>query len=104
MGVLTNVPDIPRNITNVDKFYTYVVGVTPSFFVWILVALDVIIFTRMLVYGASRAMIVANFITGVLAIAIAVIGWMDIKWTYLFGVLLALGVLWRSFESGETSF
>lgn len=99
MGVLTNVPSLPNNITSVTGLYDYVAGVTPLFWPALLIALGIIIFTRTTNYGASRALIASSLITSTLGTAVAVIGWMDPKWMYLFGVLLAGGVLWRSLES-----
>jgi|SRR5690606_41543262 len=101
MGVLTNVPDLPNNITGVVELYDYVVVVTPLFWPLILMALGIIIFSKTTDFGASRALLISSLITGVFGIAIALMDWMDPKWMYLFGVLLAISLFWRSLESGE---
>lgn len=100
MGVLTNVSDIPRNITTIEGLFNYVVGVTPPFWPVILLITAVIIFAKTVENGPSRALIMSSLITGILGIGIATIGWMDPKWMYLFGVSLAGGFLWRYLESG----
>jgi hypothetical protein len=111
MGVLNNVPDIPRNITDPIDFIDYVVGVESLFWPVIMLAMAVVIFVNTLIFGASRAAIISTFIAGIMATFVVVIGsmnggagWMDPKWLYLFGVLMAGAILWRILESGEQGF
>ena len=95
-------PALPgANVTGPIELFDYVVGIEALFFPVMLMAFLTIMFVRFLGSGTSRAFIVASFITGVSSIPIWLLGWMDSKWVYLFGVLVAIGVFWRSLESGD---
>lgn len=101
MGVLTNVPELPKNIIGPIEYFDWVKQVAPLFWPVLLSALAIIVFVRSLNYGASRALIIAGFIPGIFGIIISVLGWMDPKWMYLFGIIVAAGIFWRNLESGQ---
>ncbi len=88
------------SITGPVEFYDYIAIVEPLFWLVMLGAFWIIMFVNFIRFGASRAWITASLIALVPAIFVAILGWMDPKWIYLFGVFLAIGLFWRSLESG----
>lgn len=96
-------PTLP-NATDLQgpvEIYDYVVRVEPLFFPVMLFAFWIIMLTSMLRFGASRAFTYASLVTFIPAVGISLLGWMSGYYLYLFGVFVAIGLFWRSLESGE---
>jgi glucose-6-phosphate-specific signal transduction histidine kinase len=92
---------LANNITTVKSFYDYISIVEPNFWPVILGAWWVIMFSISAKFGASRGFLIAGFVAFIPALIISVIGWMDIKWMYLFLILTATGIFWRWIENDQ---
>ena len=92
---------LPNNITGIVSFFDYIVSVEGLFWVLMLGALWIILFAKFVRFGASRAWITASVACFTISIFVAIQNWMDVKWTYLFAIFIAIGIFWRSLESGE---
>ena len=80
-------------ITGPIEFYDYTVLVEPLYFPVMLGVLWIILLGVFSRGGASRAWIGTSLICLVSSIMITILGWMDSKFMYLFGLLLVPGLL-----------
>ena len=98
-----NFSDLPTNITGTLDYFDWVAETASIFWPIMLLALWTIIFVHSMRFGASRSWIVASLICGLFGTFISVVGWMDPNYMYLFVILFAAGLFWRSLESGQGS-
>jgi hypothetical protein len=99
---MTNIYDLPNasQSNGLLEMVGYVNTVSdgiffPSIF---LVLFFVIFFVSINITSASRSIIFASFLTGVLAMPMAVLGLIAPKIMYLLLLILAFGVLWKTIE------
>ena len=96
------------NSTDTEDFFTifrYINGVTGDlFFPIILGSFWIILFILGLSSGreASRSWIFACFVCGVLAIPLALMGFLGQQYMYFIIILLAFGMLWHRFSNAPS--
>lgn len=76
-------------LANVTEGWLFLMFV---FIIW------VVVFTNTKAYSTSRAFFMANLVSGVGAIILAVLNLIAPQWAYLLIILAAAGLLWIKFE------
>lgn len=96
---LPNATHMERGITGVFEYANVVSdGIFMPMVLLALWAISFIGTTAGLRVNASNSWIFASFLCAVVAVPLAVLGLLNPNFMYLLGLLLAIGVFWRSME------
>jgi len=93
------------NITGMYSLFQYIqTDLTNGyFFLFILLALFIIVFISLKGYSNSRAFAGASWLNMILSIILRTIGFIDNKWMYLSIILVAVSVIWLHLEGGTSA-
>jgi hypothetical protein len=89
-------PSTNQTVYSLNNYFSYITqdAIAPLFFPLILFAIWIITFVSTKSYSSSRAWTFASFLTFILSLPLAIMGWCAPRYCYLTLVLLAIGIAW----------
>lgn len=90
----TDIYPMPSGIRGFDGLFSYVVSVEPLVAISLLVVVWVVSFVWVKQYSSSRAWFFASFLCFVLSVPLAILGWLNANFIYLFLLMMLTGFVW----------